>query len=39
LVTSRIQLEDIKDKGFEELVRNKDDQIKILVTPKAGKVE
>jgi len=34
IVTDRIQLEDVKAKGFDELVRNKDDHIKILVTPK-----
>lgn len=33
LVTSRIMLDDVVDKGFEELLRNKDQQIKILVTP------
>jgi threonine dehydrogenase-like Zn-dependent dehydrogenase len=34
MVTSRIHLEDIAEKGFEELVKRKDDHIKILVTPK-----
>lgn len=34
MVTSRIQLDDIKEKGFEELVRHKDNHIKIMVTPK-----
>lgn len=34
LVTRRISLEDVVTKGFEELVNNKDDQIKILVSPK-----
>ncbi|MCJ1297798.1 hypothetical protein MMC08_000586 [Hypocenomyce scalaris] len=34
LVTSRILLDDIVEKGFEELVTNKDNQVKILVTPK-----
>ena len=34
IITDRIQLEDVKVKGFDELVRNKDDHIKILVTPK-----
>ena len=34
MVTSRIGLEDIVEKGFEELVTNKDEHIKILVTPK-----
>ena len=34
MVTSRIKLEDVTQKGFEELVQNKDYHIKILVTPK-----
>lgn len=34
MVTSRIALEDVVHKGFEELVLNKDDHIKILVTPR-----
>lgn len=34
MVTSRIPLEDVVHKGFEELVSNKDDHTKILVTPK-----
>ncbi|OCK77958.1 threonine dehydrogenase [Lepidopterella palustris CBS 459.81] len=34
MVTSRIHLDDVPNKGFEELVTNKDDHIKILVTPK-----
>jgi hypothetical protein len=34
MVTKRIILEDIATKGFEELVTNKDEHIKILVTPK-----
>ncbi|KIV88322.1 chlorophyll synthesis pathway protein BchC [Exophiala mesophila] len=33
LVTSRIPLEDVS-KGFEELVNNKDNQIKIMISPK-----
>lgn len=33
MVTSRIHLDDVAKKGFEELVKNKDDHIKILVTP------
>jgi threonine dehydrogenase-like Zn-dependent dehydrogenase len=35
MVTDRISLEDIVSKGFEELVNNKDDHIKILVSPRA----
>ncbi|KAF2029837.1 GroES-like protein [Setomelanomma holmii] len=33
MITSRIYLDDIAQKGFEELVKRKDDHIKILVTP------
>ena len=33
LVTGRIALSDIVKKGFEELVNNKDQHIKILVNP------
>ena len=36
LVTARIALEDVVEKGFEELVNYKDDHVKILVTPKRG---
>ena len=34
MVTARIQLADVVDKGFEELINHKDDHIKIMVTPK-----
>jgi len=34
MVTSRISVEDIVGKGFEELVNNKDQHIKIMVTPR-----
>jgi hypothetical protein len=34
MVTSRVALEDVVEKGFEELVNNRDDQIKILISPK-----
>ncbi|KAK5146163.1 hypothetical protein LTR32_002203 [Rachicladosporium monterosium] len=34
MVTSRIAIEDIKEKGFEQLVKNKDEHIKILATPR-----
>jgi (R,R)-butanediol dehydrogenase/meso-butanediol dehydrogenase/diacetyl reductase len=34
MITDRIQLEDVAANGFEALVKNKDDHIKILVTPK-----
>jgi (R,R)-butanediol dehydrogenase/meso-butanediol dehydrogenase/diacetyl reductase len=33
MITSRIALADIADKGFEALIKHKDDHIKILVTP------
>lgn len=35
MVTARIALDDVKAAGFEELLTNKDNHIKILVTPKA----
>ncbi|KAF2834666.1 threonine dehydrogenase [Patellaria atrata CBS 101060] len=35
MVTSRIRLEDILEKGYKELIENKDEHIKILVSPKA----
>lgn len=34
MVTSRVALEDVVAKGFEELVNNRDDQVKILISPK-----
>ena len=34
MVTDRISIEDVVSKGFEELVNNKDDHIKILVSPR-----
>lgn len=34
MVTSRISLEDVVTKGFDELVKRKDDHIKILISPK-----
>ena len=34
MITSQILLDDVVTKGFEELVANKDDHIKIMVTPK-----
>lgn len=33
LITGRIKLDDLIEKGFEELVNNKDNNIKIIVTP------
>jgi hypothetical protein len=38
MVTSRIYIDDITTKGFEELVTNKDQHIKILVTTHKDKV-
>lgn len=35
MVTARIGLEDLVKKGIKELIDNKDEHIKILVTPKA----
>jgi threonine dehydrogenase-like Zn-dependent dehydrogenase len=34
MVTSRISLDDIVEKGFENLVERKDEHIKIMVSPK-----
>jgi hypothetical protein len=34
LVTGRIRLDDIVEKGFKQLINNKDQHIKILVTPR-----
>lgn len=34
MITSRILLQDLREKGFEELVNNKDQHVKIVVTPK-----
>lgn len=39
MVTSRIYIDDIVTKGFEELIAHKDDHIKILVTPKRPTVQ
>jgi (R,R)-butanediol dehydrogenase/meso-butanediol dehydrogenase/diacetyl reductase len=33
MITKEVQLEDVVEEGFEELVKNKDKHIKILVTP------
>lgn len=38
MVTSRIYIDDIATKGFDELVMNKDKHIKILVTTHEDKV-
>ena len=34
MVTSRVYIEDVVEKGLLELINNKDNHIKILVTPK-----
>ncbi|KEF60851.1 uncharacterized protein A1O9_02413 [Exophiala aquamarina CBS 119918] len=34
MITSRISLDDVVAKGFEELVARKDDHVKILISPK-----
>ena len=34
MVTRRISVEDIVEKGFKELINNKDNHIKIMVSPK-----
>lgn len=36
IIRTRIALQDFKEKGFEQLVWNKDEQIKILATPRAN---
>lgn len=38
MVTSRIYIDDITTKGFEELVTNKDQHIKIMVTTQKDKL-
>jgi threonine dehydrogenase-like Zn-dependent dehydrogenase len=38
MVTSRIHLDDISQKGFDELLQRKDDHIKIMVTPKEANI-
>ena len=34
MVTARIGLDDVVQKGFEQLIQNKDQHVKILVSPK-----
>jgi len=34
MVTSRISIDDVVEKGFLELINNKDKQVKILISPK-----
>lgn len=38
MVTYRITIDDVVDQGFRRLLKNKDDDIKILVTPKSQRV-
>jgi (R,R)-butanediol dehydrogenase/meso-butanediol dehydrogenase/diacetyl reductase len=38
MVTSKIHIDDIVQKGFNELVANRDQHVKILVTPDRSKV-
>lgn len=38
MVTGRIYIDDISTKGFEELVKNKDQHIKIMVTTHKDKI-
>ena len=38
MVTSRITIDDVVDQGFERLIKNKDGEMKILVTPKSQNV-
>lgn len=37
MVTSKIYIDDIVSKGFDELVTNRDQHVKILVTPSQAK--
>lgn len=39
MVTSRIALEDVVEKGLLELINNKDEQVKILISPKLRRVD
>lgn len=34
MITSRVPLAQVVDKGFEELANRKDDHVKILISPK-----
>ena len=36
MITGRIDVADVVEKGFNELINNKDKHIKILVSPKKG---
>lgn len=38
MITSKVHVDDIVSKGFDELVKNKDEHVKILVTTDTFKV-
>lgn len=38
MVTSKIHIDDIMSKGFDELITNRDQHVKILVTPDRGNI-
>ncbi len=38
MITSKISVDDVVSKGFDELITNKDRHVKILVTPDPSKV-
>lgn len=38
MITSKIHIDDIVEKGFDELITNKDQHIKILVTPNRSRI-
>lgn len=35
MVTRRVGLADVVEQGFEELINNKDEHVKILISPRA----
>ena len=35
MITSRVSLEDLPTRGFDELITNKDEHVKILATPQS----
>ena len=39
MVSRRITIDDVVDQGFRRLLKNKDDDIKVLVTPKSERVQ
>lgn len=38
MITARIDLEDLAEKGFDELITKKDEHVKIVATPRKGLV-